>query len=114
MILVLSREDIGRLSRIVTLNNISIVSNAQSKDGSLVLDAVTKTFRYLDEEELAAKKEGGPSGQGWKEMKKIFLTLVIVFCLAAPRKNTTICGSGWPKHQKISRVEFSATQGQTL
>lgn len=49
--------DIGRLSRIVTLNNISIASNQQAKDGSLVMDAVTKTFRYLDDEELAAKKK---------------------------------------------------------
>ncbi len=48
--------DIGKLSRIVTLNNISIVDNPQRKDGSLVLDAVVKTFRYLDAEELAAKK----------------------------------------------------------
>jgi len=49
--------DIGNLSRIVTLNNISISANPQAKDGSLVMDAVTKTFRYLDEEELAAKKK---------------------------------------------------------
>jgi len=49
--------DIGKLSRIVTLNNISITTNPQSKDGSLAMDAITKTFRYLDEEELAAKKK---------------------------------------------------------
>ena len=46
--------DIARLSRIVTLNNLSI---AQPKDGNLVMEAVTKTFRYLDDEELAAKKK---------------------------------------------------------
>ena len=45
--------DIGRLSRIVTLNNISVAS----KDGTLVMDAVAKTFRYLDEEELARKRK---------------------------------------------------------
>jgi Tfp pilus assembly protein PilO len=33
-------------------------TNPQSKDGRLVLDATTKTFRYLDAEELAAKREG--------------------------------------------------------
>ncbi|GHU05677.1 fimbrial protein [Betaproteobacteria bacterium] len=49
--------DIGKLSRIVTLNNISITKNPQSRDGTLVLDAVTRTFRYLDEEELAAKRK---------------------------------------------------------
>lgn len=46
--------DIGRLSRIVTLNNLSVGGN---KDGTLVLDAVTKTFRYLDEEEVARQKK---------------------------------------------------------
>lgn len=46
--------DIGRLSRIVTLNNIAISSQ---KDGLLVLDAVTKTFRYLDEEEIARQRK---------------------------------------------------------
>jgi type IV pilus assembly protein PilO len=51
--------DIGRLSRIVTLNNIFITSNPQAKDGSLAMDAVTKTFRYLDEEELARQKKAG-------------------------------------------------------
>lgn len=49
--------DIGKLSRIVTLNNIAISTNQQSKDGSLVMDATTKTFRYLDEEELAANRK---------------------------------------------------------
>ena len=47
--------DIGRLSRIVTLNNISIVGGA--KDGSLTLDAMVKTFRYLDEEEVARQRK---------------------------------------------------------
>ncbi len=56
--------DIGRLSRIVTLNNISITANPQSKDGGLVMDAVTKTFRYLDDEELAAKKKAAQAAKG--------------------------------------------------
>lgn len=47
--------DIGRLSRIVTLNNVSITSGA--KDGSLTLDALVKTFRYLDEEEVARQRK---------------------------------------------------------
>lgn len=46
--------DVGRLSRIVTLNNISITAQ---KDGLLVMDAITKTFRYLDEEELARQRK---------------------------------------------------------
>ena len=59
--------DIGRLSRIVTLNNISVTANPQAKDGSLVMDAVTKTFRYLDEEELAAKRRAAQAAKGGKK-----------------------------------------------
>ena len=46
-------SDIGGLSRIVTLNDIALAGN---KDGSLVMDATAKTFRYLDEEEVAAQR----------------------------------------------------------
>lgn len=47
--------DIAKLPRIVTLNNLSI---APLKDGGvLTLDATTKTFRYLDEEEIAKQKK---------------------------------------------------------
>lgn len=59
--------DIGRLSRIVTLNNISISGNPQSKDGTLVMDAVTKTFRYLDDEELAARRKAAQAAKGGKK-----------------------------------------------
>lgn len=47
--------DIAKLPRIVTLNNLSI---APIKEGGvLTLDATTKTFRYLDEEEIAKQKK---------------------------------------------------------
>ena len=46
-------SDIGGLSRIVTLNDIALAGN---KDGSLVMDATAKTFRYLDEEEVASQR----------------------------------------------------------
>jgi type IV pilus assembly protein PilO len=47
--------DIGKLPRIVTLNNLSI---APLKDGgSLTMDATIKTFRYLDDEEIAKQKK---------------------------------------------------------
>ena len=49
--------DISKLSRIVTLNDMAIAPlNKDSKDGMLVLDAVAKTYRYLDSSEIAAKK----------------------------------------------------------
>lgn len=62
--------DISTLSRIVTLNNISITTNPQAKDGSLVMDAVTKTFRYLDDEELAAKRKAEQAAKAAKGGKK--------------------------------------------
>jgi type IV pilus assembly protein PilO len=45
-------SDIGQLSRIVTLNDIALTAG---KDGTLVMDTVAKTFRYLDDEEIAAQ-----------------------------------------------------------
>ncbi len=47
-------SDIGRLSRIVTLNDIAL---SAAKDGGLTLDATAKTFRYLDEAEIAAARK---------------------------------------------------------
>jgi type IV pilus assembly protein PilO len=46
-------SDIGGLSRIVTLNDIALTGG---KDGTLVMDATAKTFRYLDDQELAAQR----------------------------------------------------------
>ena len=49
--------DISKLSRIVTLNDMVIVPlNKDSKDSPLTLEAVAKTYRYLDSSEIAAKK----------------------------------------------------------
>ena len=47
-------SDVGQLSRIVTLNDVSI---AAAKDGSLQMEATARTFRYLDEEEIAAQRK---------------------------------------------------------
>ena len=52
--------DISNLSRIVTLNNLSL---APGKDGNLILDTTAKTFRYLDSEEIALqRKTAMPAG----------------------------------------------------
>lgn len=48
-------SDISMLPRIVTLNDISI---SPSGNG-LTMDAIAKTFRYLDEEEVASQKKAG-------------------------------------------------------
>lgn len=49
-------SDISNLSRIVTLNNMSIVP---AKEGVLTMDAVAKTFRYLDADEISAQRKVG-------------------------------------------------------
>lgn len=55
--------DIAKLPRIVTLNDIDVTTG---KEGGLAMSAVAKTFRYLDEAEIArqrkeklAKEKGG-------------------------------------------------------
>jgi type IV pilus assembly protein PilO len=52
-------SDIAHLSRIVTLNNLSISGN---KD-ALVLDATAKTFRYLDTGEVSAQRKAVGGGK---------------------------------------------------
>jgi type IV pilus assembly protein PilO len=46
--------DLAKLPRIVTLNDINLSANA---NGSLALRTTAKTFRYLDEGELASQKK---------------------------------------------------------
>jgi len=53
-------SDIANLSRIVTLNNITIVPG---REANLVMDATAKTFRYLDPEEvMSQRKATSPKG----------------------------------------------------
>lgn len=47
-------SDIANLPRIVTLNNLNVQT---TKSPTLSLDAVAKTFRYLDEDELATQRK---------------------------------------------------------
>ncbi|MFT7227451.1 MAG: type IV pilus assembly protein PilO [Methylophilaceae bacterium] len=61
--------DVSRLSRIVTLNDMSIIpvkKDIKGGGGMLVLEAVAKTYRYLDASELASKK----AEEGKKRAKK--------------------------------------------
>jgi len=49
--------DVSKLPRIVTLNNLIIQpASKETKDGRLVLEAVAKTYRYLDSSEISARK----------------------------------------------------------
>ena len=45
-------SDVAQLPRIVTLNDIAIANDK----GTLTMDAVAKTFRYLDEDEVAKQR----------------------------------------------------------
>ncbi len=49
-------SDVSQLPRIVTLNDITISPGA---GGTLSMDAIAKTYRYLDESEAAAGKKAG-------------------------------------------------------
>jgi type IV pilus assembly protein PilO len=56
--------DVGQLPRIVTLNDVSIEAG---KDGNLTMDVTARTFRYLDDEEVAAqRKTASKKGGGAK------------------------------------------------
>jgi type IV pilus assembly protein PilO len=46
--------DIARLPRIVTLNDVSV---STGRDGQLSMEAIAKTFRYLDDNELAQQRK---------------------------------------------------------
>ena len=52
--------DVGQLSRIVTLNDVTITAG---KDGNLAMDATARTFRYLDDEELASQRKSQASAK---------------------------------------------------
>lgn len=56
-------SDVAFLSRIVTLNNITIIPK---NDGALTMDATAKTFRYLDNDEVSAQRKA-TGGKGAKK-----------------------------------------------
>ncbi|MCZ7566008.1 MAG: type 4a pilus biogenesis protein PilO [Burkholderiales bacterium] len=56
-------SDIGQLPRIVTLNDLAL---AVGKDGNLSMNTTAKTFRYLDEEEIAAQRKAAKAAKARK------------------------------------------------
>jgi type IV pilus assembly protein PilO len=56
-------SDVGQLSRIVTLNDVKIEA---SKGGALAMEATARTFRYLDDSELAARRKAAVAKKGGK------------------------------------------------
>ena len=52
-------SDVGQLSRIVTLKDVQI---SAAKDGNLTMDAIARTFRYLDDDEVAEQRKASKKG----------------------------------------------------
>ena len=55
-------SDVAQLPRIVTLNDIGITNDK----GTLVMDATAKTFRYLDEDEIAKQRKSAKDAKAKK------------------------------------------------
>jgi type IV pilus assembly protein PilO len=53
-------SDVGQLSRIVTLNDVAIATDAK---GVLSMDATARTFRYLDDSEVQAQRKAAQSAK---------------------------------------------------
>ena len=56
--------DVANLSRIVTLHNLNLAPVAKDAAGNLSMDAVARTYRYLDSEELAASRKTRLEAEG--------------------------------------------------
>jgi len=54
-------SDVGQLSRIVTLNDVKI---GAGNDGILTMEATARTFRYLDDSEVAAQRKAAAKKGG--------------------------------------------------
>ena len=59
-------SDVAQLPRIVTLNDVAVVNDK----GVLTMDAVAKTFRYLDEEEVAKQRKLAKDAKDKKDKGK--------------------------------------------
>ena len=57
-------SDIANLARIVTLNNISV--SASERSTTLTMDAVVKTYRYLDPDEMSSAARAKAKAGGGK------------------------------------------------
>jgi type IV pilus assembly protein PilO len=57
-------SDLGQLSRIVTLNDVTI---SPTGGNQLQMDATARTFRYLDDEEVAAQRKSAKAAKAPKK-----------------------------------------------
>ena len=59
-------SDVAQLPRIVTLNNVTMSTD---KEGKLTMDAIARTFRYLDDEEMQAQRKAAKEKSAKKDKK---------------------------------------------
>jgi type IV pilus assembly protein PilO len=59
--------DIAALSRIVTLHNLSISPDSKSAGGGLSMEALARTYRYLDPAEVIEARKSAASAPGNKK-----------------------------------------------
>ena len=62
--------DVANLSRIVTLHNLTLSPIAKDTSGNLTMDAVARTYRYLDSEELAVVRKARLEAEGKSKAAK--------------------------------------------
>jgi type IV pilus assembly protein PilO len=60
-------SDVSKLSRIVTLNNMNITIPQGKDPSTLAMNTTAKTFRYLDEEELAKVRKAAKAAAAAKK-----------------------------------------------
>ena len=94
-------SDVAQLPRIVTLNDLAITNDK----GVLAMDAVAKTFRYLDEDEIAkqrgrARREGKGEGQEMKRAARGIAGRAARRSRAAAARATRTCARGWPSRAR--------------
>jgi type IV pilus assembly protein PilO len=73
--------DIANLSRIVTLNNMTLTP-VKDRDGVLTMECTAKTFRYLDQEEIAQQQSAAAKGAKKKVNVKNLQRVVLVLSFA--------------------------------
>ena len=97
-------SDVAQLPRIVTLNDVAIANDK----GVLTMDAVAKTFRYLDEEEVAKQRKAAKDAKDGRPRNE---ALAGALARRVPRaradaaaRATRICARGWPSRARASRA----------
>ena len=59
--------DVANLSRIVTLQNVTITPQASKDGGTLMMEATARTYRYLDATEIAEQRQAQAAKPGAKK-----------------------------------------------